>query len=460
MRLTKDDKRKQESDKANLIPGGLDADLGLAPVAGVQPAEAELVDATEVVKLASRDEPADQRRSNPPRSIHPDKQPGGKARRTIGLRTSLAVAVMTCLIGFAVGTRLQNLSVTQLDYTSLGDVYNALSAKYDGSIDRSKLLVGAAKGLVDAVGDKYTSYMTAKEYADLETDLSGELNGIGVEIGLGNDGLVSVISTLDDSPARKAGLLPGDIIEKVDGDDMTGQSTSVVANRIRGKVGTTVKIVVVRNRAEKSFQITRTKIENPSVKWSIKDGIGYIRVSTFGDDTGALAEKAAKDLVGKKVKGVVLDLRSNTGGYVNAAQELASLWLKQGELITTERAGNKILGKVTASGGDILSKVPTVVLIDGATASSSEITAGALRDKVGAKLVGTKSYGKGLVQEIVDLKNGDKLKVTIAKWYTPNGDNINQAGLKPDIEVKMTAQQYNAGNDTQLKKALEVLAGK
>lgn len=457
--MTKDDKRKQESDKANLISGGLDADLGLAPVAGVQPAEAELVDTAEA-KPADQDEPADQRRSNPPRSIHPDKHPGGKARRTIGLRTSLAVAVMTCLIGFAVGTRLQNLSVTQLDYTSLGDVYNALSAKYDGSIDRSKLLVGAAKGLVDAVGDKYTSYMTAKEYADLETDLSGELNGIGVEIGLGNDGLVSVISTLDDSPARKAGLLPGDIIEKVDGDDMAGQSTSVVANRIRGKVGTTVKIVVVRDRAEKSFRITRTKIENPSVKWSIKDGIGYIRVSTFGDDTGTLAEKAAKELVDKKVKGVVLDLRSNTGGYVNAAQELASLWLKQGELITTERAGSKILGKVTASGGDILNKVPTVVLIDGATASASEITAGALRDKVGAKLVGTKSYGKGLVQEIVDLKNGDKLKVTIAKWYTPNGDNINQAGLKPDIEVKMTAQQYNAGNDTQLKKALEVLADK
>ena len=434
MRLTKDDKRKQESDKANLISGGLDADLGLAPVAGVQPAEAELVDTAEA-KPADQGESADQRRSNPPRSIHPDKQPGGKARRTIGFRTSLAVAVMTCLIGFAVGTRLQNLSVTQLDYTSLGDVYNALSAKYDGSIDRSKLLIGAAKGLVDAVGDKYTSYMTAKEYADLETDLSGELNGIGVEIGLGNDGLVSVISTLDDSPARKAGLLPGDIIEKV-------------------------KIVVVRDRAEKSFQITRTKIENPSVKWSIKDGIGYIRVSTFGDDTGALAEKAAKELVDKKVKGVVLDLRSNTGGYVNAAQELASLWLKRGELITTERAGSKILGKVTASGGDILSKVPTVVLIDGATASSSEITAGALRDKVGAKLVGTKSYGKGLVQEIVDLKNGDKLKVTIAKWYTPNVDNINQAGLKPDIEVKMTAQQYNAGNDTQLKKALEILSGK
>ena len=442
--MTKDDKRKQESDKTNLALGGSDADLGLAPVAGVQPAEAELVDTAEAIKPASQGESADQRRSNPPRSIHPDKQLGGKARRTIGLRTSLAIAVMTCLIGFAVGTRLQNLSVTQLDYTSLGDVYNALSAKYDGSIDRSKLLVGAAKGLVDAVGDKYTSYMTAKEYADLETDLSGELNGIGVEIGLGNDGLVSVISTLDDSPARKAGLLPGDIIEKVDGDDMTGQSTSVVANRIRGKVGTTVKIVVVRDRAEKSFRITRTKIDNPSVKWSIKDGIGYIRVSTFGDDTGTLAEKAAKELVDKKVKGVVLDLRSNSGG----------------ELITTERAGSKILGKVTASGGDILSKVPTVVLIDGATASSSEITAGALRDKVGAKLVGTKSYGKGLVQEIVDLKNGDKLKVTIAKWYTPNGDNINQAGLKPDIEVKMTAQQYNAGNDTQLKKALELLAGK
>lgn len=388
-----------------------------------------------------------------PRSIHPSKHRRGGASIII----CVIVALLAGTVGFTVGTRMQNFSVSQLNYSALNDVYNALSAKYDGQLDKDKLLEGAAKGLVAAAGDVYTEYMTAKEYSDLATDLSGELNGIGIEIGMNGDSKLSVISTLDDSPAKKAGLQAGDLIEKVDGEDATSWTTSQAASRIRGESGTKVKVTVLRDGEEKEFEIERAKIDNPSVKWEIKDDIGYMRVSTFGDDTADLSRKAAEEFKQKNVKGIILDLRSDTGGYVDAAQALTSLWLNQGETITEERSAKRTIATVKATGNNILKGIPTAVLIDGATASASEITAGALRDNAKATLVGTKSYGKGLVQEVVDLKNGDKLKVTIAKWYTPNGDNINKEGLEPDKEVEMTAEQYNSGNDTQRQAAEELL---
>lgn len=396
-------------------------------------------------------------RGSAPHSIHPAKT-DRTSKFSIGILGCLIVALLTGAIGFTIGTRLQNLSATQLDYSGLAEVYNVLSAKYDGKLDKDKLLEGALKGMVAGTGDIYTEYMTAEEYSLLETDLSGELNGIGVEIGMNDDGLLSVISTLDDSPAKEAGLLAGDLIEKVDGEDATGWTTSQAAAKIRGEKGTKVKITVVRDGEEKEFEVERQKIENPSVKWEIDDDrIGYIRISTFGDDTAILAQEAAEDFVANNVRGIILDLRSNTGGYVDAAQAVTSLWLNKGETITQERAGSQTLATVKATGGNILKDIPTVVLIDGATASASEITAGALRDNAGAKLVGYQSYGKGLVQEVIELNSGDYLKVTIAKWYTPNGDNINEEGLKPDEEIEMTSAQYNSGDDTQRERAKEML---
>ena len=390
--------------------------------------------------------------SGAPHSLHPQKP-----KHNANVFICLVVAVLTGVVGFTIGTRMQNLSVTQLDYSPLNEVYNVLSADFDGDLDKEKLIEGAAKGLVAGAGDIYTEYMTADEYDELETDLSGELNGIGVEIGLNGDSQLSIISTLDDSPARKAGLLPDDLIEKIDGEDATDWTTSQAANAIRGDTGTTVKITVVRNGEEKDFEIKREKIQNPSVKWEIDDGVGYMRISTFGDDTAMLAEQAAEEFVDAGVDGIVLDLRSNTGGYVDAAQAVTSLWLNRGDTITQERSDNRTIATIKATGGSILHDIPTVVLIDGATASASEITAGALRDNAGAKLVGTQSFGKGLVQKVEQLSNGDVLKVTIAKWYTPNGDNINGEGLKPDEEVDMTNEQYNSGDDVQLERAKEII---
>lgn len=382
------------------------------------------------------------------------------ANTGISIIVCVIVALLTGVIGFTVGTRMQGTAVSSaLDYSQLNDVYNSLASKFDGKLDKQKLIEGAARGLVDAAGDEYTTYMSASEMKELTDDLSGEIEGIGVEIGQNKDGYLSVVSVLDDSPAKKAGIRAGDIIEKVDGEDSLRWNASQGAAKIRGKSGTKVKLILVRDNEEKEFTVERTKIDNPSVKWSIKDNnIGYMRISTFGDDTTGLAQQAAQEFKDKNVKGIVLDLRGNTGGYVDAAQGVSSLWLDDGSVITEERNGKgKVLDTVKATGDNILKGIPTVVLIDGGTASASEITAGALRDSAGAKLVGQKSYGKGVVQEVVNLKNGDELKVTVAKWYTPNGKNIQGQGIDPDYKVDMTAEQYNSGNDTQLNKALDLL---
>ena len=434
--------KKESLDKKSNKKGGANNHEQLAPVINY--------DMYDIAGATTAD-------SQRPHSLHPKKS--GNAG--VGVAVCIIIAILTGLIGFVIGTRMQNLSATQLDYSVLNDVYNVLSSKFDGQLDKKALIEGAAKGLVAGAGDIYTEYMTAEEYGELETDLSGEIQGIGVEIGLNGDGLLSVISTLDDSPAREAGLRSGDLIEKVDGQDATSWTTNQAASAIRGDVGTKVKITVVRDGEEKEFEITRAKIENPSVTWGIDDNnIGYMRISTFGDDTAELAKEAADEFADKAVDGVILDLRDNTGGYVDAAQAVASLWLNKGETITQERANNRTIATVKAVGDNVLKNIPTVVLMNGATASASEITAGALRDNAGAKLVGTQSYGKGLVQEVVDLQNGDVLKVTVAKWYTPNGGNINKEGLTPDEKVDMTAEQYNSGNDTQRQKAVEMLTSK
>jgi carboxyl-terminal processing protease len=213
---------------------------------------------------------------------------------------------------------------------------------------------------------------------------------------------------------------------------------------------------VVRAQQLKEFSIVRDDIVNPSVNHAITDqNIGYMRVSRFADDTGMLAKEAAAEFKAKGVKGVVLDLRGNGGGYVNAATALSSLWLKSGDVIVEEKG--KQTERLTANGNPILNGVPTVVLIDGGSASASEITAGALHDHNAAKLVGVKSFGKGSVQQIVDLTSGGQLKVTIAKWFTPNGVNISKEGIKPDVEVTVSDGDINTGRDTQKDKAVELL---
>ena len=385
-----------------------------------------------------------------------------KRKSTVGVSIAICVvvSVMTGLIGLAIGTRLQNISISNLDYAELDEVYATLQQNYDGKLDKSKLIEGAAKGMVDAAGDPYTTYPTAADAQDLTDDLSGSFDGVGIEMGLNKDRQLEIMSVLDGGSAKKAGLQTGDLIVKVDGADSLNWTPSQAASKIRGEAGTKVKLTILRGNDQKDYELERVHIDNPSVTWEVKDGIGFIRISQFGDDTGELAQKAAKELKSKNVKGIVLDLRDNGGGYVDAAQDVASLWVDQGKTIVEERKGDRVIakGSVKAKGGNILKGVKTVVLVNGGTASASEIVAGALSDYDLATLVGNKTYGKGSVQTMSSLSNGDQLKITIAKWYTPKGRNINHDGLEPDVKVDLDADKYlDNGTDTQQDKAVEIL---
>lgn len=392
-----------------------------------------------------------------PKSWHKSKKVLGKPRNWASYSFWAVAFILTLAVGFAIGTRVQNLSLINLNFSSLNEVYNALNAKYDGKLDKNALIEGAARGMVQAAGDNYTAYMTSDEYRELESEIDRSLSGIGVEISTNQDGQPIILSVFDNTPAAQAGLQSGDRIVSVNGESADNKLPAWVANKIRGEAGSEVKLTVGRAGYTKQFSLKRQKIDIPSVRSQVIDDIGYLDVDTFGNDTGQLVRQAAQQFIKQGVRGVVLDLRGNTGGYVDAAGEVASVWLRQGQVITEERNEHRVLQTVKASGQPILDKTPTVILTNQGTASASEIVAGALRDHLGTKLVGEKTFGKGVVQEVVQLRDGGVLKVTVAKWFTPKGANIHGQGLTPDISQPMTVLDRARDGDIQLKRALELL---
>jgi carboxyl-terminal processing protease len=236
-------------------------------------------------------------------------------------------------------------------------------------------------------------------------------------------------------------------------------SVDKAVDLIRGPAGTKVTLGIIRGSQDLTFTITRQNITVPTVTTKILSGnIGYMQISTFGDDTATLAQKAASKFVSEDVKGIILDLRDNPGGLVTAAQSVSSLWLPQNQLIMQEKRGNTVVQTYYAVGGDVLHGIPTVVLINGGSASASEITTGALHDNGDAYVIGQKSYGKGVVQQLVNFGDGSELKVTIASWYRPDGQDINHKGITPDQTVTLTSAQAAAGDDTQLQAAETYLA--
>ncbi|MFZ2125280.1 MAG: S41 family peptidase [Candidatus Saccharimonadales bacterium] len=343
-----------------------------------------------------------------------------------------------------------------IDLSSLQETYNQLAANYDGKLDVNKLVQGANHGMVDAVGDAYTVYMNPEEAVDFNNTLTGSIGGgIGAQIGVKNSKVV-IIKPLKDNPAIKAGLKAGDIITKVNDDSTTGWTVDQAVTKIRGEVGTTVKLTILRGTETKVYTITRETINNPSVESSISDGLGVITITRFDGETGDLARAAAQNFVSKGVKKVILDLRGNGGGYVSAAVDVAGLWLDN-KTIMTERSDNVIKNTLKSGNNAILSGIETIVLVDGQTASASEIVAGALQDYKAAKLVGEKTFGKGSVQLPVPLSGGGELKVTVARWYTPNGKNITQDGIDPDYVVEYTQSDFNKDIDPQMDKAESLL---
>jgi carboxyl-terminal processing protease len=298
--------------------------------------------------------------------------------------------------------------------------------------------------------------LSAKDSTEFNDSLTGNIGGgIGAEIGMRND-KVTIIRVLNDNPAKSAGLMASDVILKINDESIEGWSVTKAVSQIRGEVDTTVKITVSRDGEPKDFTITRAIINNPSVDSSVTEGIGIITLSRFDEQTGRLARAAAENFKKENVKGIVLDLRDNGGGYVDAAQDVASLWLDN-KTIVSERRGSRITDTVKSTGDPILAGIPTVVLVNGDSASASEIVAGALRDHTAAKVVGEQTFGKGSVQKLLNLDGGAQLKVTIAKWYTPSGLNITSKGITPDVKSSLTREDINAGRDPQMDAAKEAL---
>lgn len=350
-----------------------------------------------------------------------------------------------------------NRSPNELDFTSVDELYSELKSKYDGELDMTKLTDGLKVGLAQASGDPYTEYFNEEGSKEFNQELSGTFSGIGAELGKDGDRLV-VISPITDSPAYKAGLQPKDVIVTIDDQSAVGLSVSQAVDKIRGKEGTNVKIGIIRNETESlTFDIIRTQINIPSVKWIIKGDVGVLTVSRFWDDTASLAEKAANEFNQKGIKKVILDLRGDPGGSLNAAVALSSLWLDKGQTVLMEKQGGKTINTLKASGNQKFKDTSTVVLINEGSASASEITAGALKDNNKATLLGVKSYGKGSVQQVIPLKSGGTLKVTVARWYTPADKNIDKEGIIPDQEVKRTLDDIKAGRDPQLDAAISKL---
>ena len=388
--------------------------------------------------------------------------------RKVSLTTTIIVGAITLAVGLGIGLNWDSLTrqftpylggkkpAAALDFSSLNSVYEELADNFDGELDKTKIIEEAKRGLVNASGDKYTYYMTATEADEFEKDLNGDVGaGVGVEIGE-RDGYIKVLRTTPDNPARKAGVLAGDIIYKADDVDISAGTVEDAAKKLRGAAGTKVKLTVVRNGKEISFDLTRETINNVSVYTEYKGKTAVITLTRFDQDTGRLTREAANEAIKKGCDKFVIDLRGNGGGYVSAAKEVASLWV-DGKLVVEQKSSNGLYNDKTyaSSGQAILAGKKTIVLTNGTTASASEIVAGALKDYKLATLIGEKTYGKGSVQALKELTGGELLRVTIAKWYTPNGQNINGDGIEPDKKVERTFDQINKDEDPQLDAALK-----
>lgn len=347
-----------------------------------------------------------------------------------------------------------------VDFNLFWQVWDKLEEKY---VDKDKLndkemFYGAIKGMVAAVGDPYTVFMNpviAQEFSD---DLAGTFEGIGAEIGIRND-ILTIIAPLQDMPAEKAGLMAGDKVYAIDGVSTAGITADEAVQKIRGPHGTEVTLTISRDGIEKAkdVKIKRDVIIVKSVKTQArKDNIFVLTITNFNDDTIDLFSKAVNDIINKNPKGIILDLRNNPGGYLDTAVEIASEWVEEG-VIVSEKFSDDRKDDYLARGRARLKDFSTIVLVNQGSASASEIVAGALQDAKKARIVGKQTFGKGSVQTLDELPDGSSVKITVAKWLTPNGNCINETGIKPDVEIDLTEEDYNAGKDPQMDKAAEIL---
>ena len=386
--------------------------------------------------------------------------------------TRILAAVLTGVIIFGLGVNVGNGQIAlnrthsvsgdlpdNLDYASVEAIYDKLRTEYDGKLDQNTLMDGLKQGLAQATGDPFTEFFNAKDAKAFDEELNGSFTGIGAELGKNTDNNIEIIAPIAGFPAEKAGLKSKDVIAEIGDESAANLSVSDAVKKIRGEAGTKVKLTVIRNKTESlDFEITRAVINIPSVKEEITaDNIGILTISRFGPDTASLARAAAEKFKAANVKGVVLDLRGDPGGLLDAAESVSSLWLDSSQTVLLEKRDDVVVKTFRAEGNPVLKGVKTVVLIDGGSASASEITAGALRDNNAATLIGVKTYGKGSVQQLLRLNDGGMLKVTSAHWFTPSGKGINKIGIEPDQKVERTDEDFKNNRDPQKDTALVFL---
>jgi len=345
-----------------------------------------------------------------------------------------------------------------IDFKQFWDVWDYIKGQYyEQPVSEQDLYYGAMKGMVDALPDDYSAFFTPEEAEEFMNQIDGTFEGIGAEIDV-KDGQLQIVAPLPGTPAETAGLRTGDWILAIDGTETIGMAVEEAISKIRGEQGTQVILTIGRQQGAEILDIpvTRDTIVVDSVQWKVEDnGIMTIGVSTFNSDTSALFQEAVNEALTSDVKGIILDLRGNPGGLLTAAIDMASLWVgNQTVVIEKAQEGTQVYAGFLSAR---LQGIPTVVLVNGGSASGSEIVAGALQDYHVAILVGTQTYGKGSVQDYQELPDGSAVKVTIAQWYTPDGRSINKTGIAPDLVVDYTLEQYQAGSDPQKEKAIDIL---
>ncbi|OLA59031.1 MAG: peptidase [Roseburia sp. CAG:10041_57] len=343
----------------------------------------------------------------------------------------------------------------------LGVLENTIKQYFWQDVDESTLEEGVYKGLLESLDDPYSVYYTHDELVQLQQQTEGIYYGIGAYISQDNEmGYVRVSKIIKNTPAEASGLQQDDYIYKVDGEDMQGKDSSYVVSKIKGEAGTKVTITVVREGATDpiDIEVERQKIESPTVEYQMLDNdMAYIQITEFDLVTTEQFEEAYKQAQADEMKGLILDLRSNPGGNLSTVCDIARMILPKGLIVYTEDKYGK-REEYTCDGANQI-KVPLVVLTNGYSASASEILAGAVKDYGIGTLVGTTTYGKGIVQKVINLSDGSAVKLTVSNYFTPNGNNIHKIGIDPDVEVEFDAEQYKNGVDNQLEKAKEVLAG-
>jgi len=357
-------------------------------------------------------------------------------------------------------TNLEEGKPPGVDFSVFWDTWRAIQNQYVGrnNLDAQKMVWGAAEGLVQSLGDPYSSFLSPAEYKDFTTSLSGKFEGIGIEIG-SRKGVLTVIAPLEGTPAKEAGLASGDQILKIDDTPTGGLTLDEAVKMIRGPKGTRVKLSIMRQgwNEAKDFVITRGIIDIKSVTWEpIDQDIALINIHNFNEKSFDEFRDVAGQVAASGRDKIILDLRDDPGGYFESAIYIAGWFLKRGDVAVKESEGEEpfVCRGCRANGNGAFLNHKVVVLINGGSASASEILAGALRDNRGIKLIGEKTFGKGSVQEIKDIRGGAAVKITVAKWLTPSGTDITEKGLAPDFEVKNPA---DGGADLQLEKAKEIV---